>query len=158
LALSGCEWGWQRYASQKYGFSLLLPADWQKREAFMDTAVIARKTQGRDLSRFQPSINVVVSELPRNTELSLYFDLNRQELLSRLSAVEETYEGDIFAGWLAGKWFSFQSKIDNLPVKITVGMWIKEKRTYTITCMSLLEEAQEYDPLFKKVLQSLRVK
>jgi hypothetical protein len=158
LALSGCEWGWQRYTSPKYGFSILLPASWDKREGVLNTVVAARQVKGKELARFQPNLNVVVAELPQVMELPLYFDLNKQELLSHLGAIEETYEGDIFAGWLAGKWFSFQSKADNLPVKVTVGMWMKGKRAYTVTCVSLWEEAPKYDPVFKKVLQSLRVK
>jgi hypothetical protein len=160
FCLSGCELGWERYDNEDKKFSILLPSSWEKEENALNTAVIAlAPLKGKSASAYiRANINVIVVELSEAPDLATIFDLNRVELASKLATMDEASEGEIYAGTLRGKWLSFEGILHELKVKITSAIWVKGKYTYTVTCTSSTGESPKYDPIFKKIMHSLRVK
>lgn len=157
--IAGCGMGWKRYTNKKYKFFILLPSSWVIQEGLYNTVVLAKEPGTEDASKFQSNINVVVTELPPQIDLTTFFEINKEELMARLaSSINNIYEGDIYAGFLPGKWLSFQGKIKDAEVKITIAVWREGSYIYTITSSCLANQASQYDPIFKKVMQSLRIK
>ena len=103
-------------------------------------------------------MNVFVTELPEDVDLGVIFELNKDELSKSGIVMNNPMEGEIYAGPLAGKWLSFEGQMRNFSLKMISAVWIKDRRVYTITCSSLLEEYAQYEPVFSKVLRSLRVR
>jgi hypothetical protein len=159
LLLCGCEMGWEKYNNQDYGFSILLPSSWEKQEGALKSVImVMAPVKNKRAHKVPANMNVFVTELPENLELGVVFELNKEELIKSKTMMNNLTEGEIYAGGLPGKWLSFEGQMRDAQLKITSAIWMKDRRVYTITCSSLLEEFPHYEPIFKKVLRSLRVK
>jgi hypothetical protein len=157
LCLTGCGWQWQRYNNQEYKFSILFPRFWEIEEGNLNTVVMAMAPLRNKKAQFRENINVVVTELPQEMPLSTFFELNKDMLTSKVAALDDLLEGDIYAGFLPGKWLSFEGRMHDLKLKITSAVWIKGKRVYAVSCASEAKDAAKNEQLFNTVLRSLRV-
>lgn len=99
----------------------------------------------------------MVTQLPGELKLSTFFELNKDELMRNLAAISNVLEGEIYAGFMPGKWLSFESRMKELNLKIIVAMWMKDKRVYTITFGSQVKDFAKYEPIFNKIVRSLRI-
>lgn len=124
----------------------------------LDTVVMALAPLRGKQPRFQANTNVVVTELAQELDLSTFFELNKDALVSKLATIENLTEGDIYAGMLAGKWLSFEGMARQVRVKIISAVWIKGKRVYTVTCTSEAKDFPRYESAFNRILRSLRVR
>ena len=159
MLLCGCDTQWQRYDNKEYGFSILLPSSWEREEGVLKTVVmVMAPAKDKRIHKVRPNMNVFVTELPEDVKLEVIFELNKDELAKSGTVMNNPAEGEIYAGLLAGKWLSFEGQMRNSQLKMISAIWIKDRRVYTITCTSLLEEFQQYEPIFNKALRSLRVK
>lgn len=158
LCLTGCKPEWERYTNQEHKFSILLPASWEKQEGAFKTAVVALAPLKEKPPAFRANVNVIVNELPQKVDLDAIFELNKNELSGKLATMDDLTEGDIYSGMMRGKWMSFVGLLRDFRVKITSAIWIKDKRTYTVTCACRAEDARTYDPMFQKIIRSLRAK
>ena len=109
-------------------------------------------------AQFRDNINVVVMELPQEVKLDVFFELNKDELKSKMASVENFLEGEIYAGFLPGKWMSFEGRMRELKLKIISAVWIKGKRVYSVTCASEAKNFSKNEQMFNAVLHSLRVR
>lgn len=158
LLIAGCDLDWQRYSNKDYKFSILLPGSWKIEEGVFNTVVMAMPPGKKEVVAFRENINVIVTELSEELKLSTFFELNKDQLQSKLAVNNEVSEGDIYAGWLAGKWLSFEQILQDIRLKTISAVWMKGRRIYTVTCTSQLKDFPKYKPIFDKVLRSLRVK
>ncbi len=156
--LIGCGWQWQRYNNQEYKFSILFPRFWEIEEGTLNTVVMARAPLKNKQAQFRDNINVVVTEPPQEIKLSTFFELNKDMLTSKVAALDNLLDGDIYAGFLPGKWLSFEGRMGDLKLKIISAVWIKGKRIYTVTCASEAKDFSKNEQLFNTVLRSLRVR
>lgn len=158
LFVCGCDFTWQQYSHRKLRFSILLPRAWHKIEGTYNTTVIAESPlQGSD-DVFKENINVTVTELPGEISLHTLYEMNKDEIMQRLSLFSDFDEGSMRAGLLAGRWFAFNSKVQNVSVRVISAIWVKDKRVYVVTCIALLKDFPAYEPIFKKAMGSLRIK
>jgi hypothetical protein len=158
LAGSGCSWQWRRYNNKEYKFSILFPRSWEIEEGALGTVVMVMAPLKNKQAQFRDNINVVVTELPKEMELGTFFELNKDMLTSKVAAIDNLLEGDIYAGFLPGKWLSFEGKMREVKLKITSAVWIKGKRIYTVTCAGEAKDFSKNEQTFNTVLRSLRVK
>jgi hypothetical protein len=159
ILLSACDTRWQKYNNQEYGFSILLPGSWEKEEGVLKSVVMAMApVKDKRAHKVRPNLNVFVTQLPEDVGLDVIFELNKEELAKSGTAMINQAEGEIYAGSLAGKWLSFEGFMRNYQLRIISALWVKGRRVYTVTCTSLAEESSQYEPVFRKVLRSLRVK
>lgn len=157
--LCGCDLRWVRYTNQEHGFSIILPRFWQKQEGFQGAIVTARSPLQGSNDRFQENITVTGGELPQEVPLDILFEVNKEEIMKKLPGVKkEVDDGEMFAGRDEGRWFSFDNRIQNMSIRIITGVWIKNKHVYVITCSGLTKDFPRYEPTFKKVMRSLRIK
>lgn len=158
LCGNGCYLMWARYANREYGFSILLPRMWQREEGFQNTVVISRAPLSGPKDKTQASINIVVVELPQETALDIFFEVNKEEALRVLPGIKENLlEGEIWAGREKGRILAFNTKIGGFNLRTMVAMWMKEKRVYIVTCSGEVKEFEQYNLLFKTMLHSLRI-
>ncbi len=156
FSLSGCEFNWRRYSSKEYGFSLLLPANWEEVEE-RKTVIMLRASRDNATDRFQETINVVVTEFPTDILLSTFFELNKEELLRVFPAAFNIMESNIFAGRVFGKLLTFDGRVEDTVLRVLTACWIKNKRAYVVTCVAEVKNFPKYSRLFKKVLGSMRI-
>ncbi len=160
--LCGCGSELQLYDNPEYGFSVLLPGSWQKEEGALKSVVMALAPTDNRRTPQPPkpraNVNVFVTEFPEEIKLDTVFELNKDELSKFGAAIQDLREGEIYAGLLAGRWLSFEGSMHDSRLKIISAIWVKGRHAYTITCSSSSEEFSRYEPIFNKVLRSLRVK
>ena len=159
ILFCGCASEWQKYNNREYGFSLLLPSSWEKKEGAMKSVLmVLAPVQKKSAAKGRPNINIFVTELPEEVKLDVIFELNKEELTKSGIMMDKFTEGEIYAGTLAGKWLSFEGLMQDYRLKIMSAIWVKGRKVYTITCSSMSEEFNEYSPVFNKIMRSLRVK
>jgi hypothetical protein len=159
IGLISCDVAWQKYSNREYRFSLLLPRAWEKKAGQKNTLIIAKAPKEDAAHGFQANLNVTVTDLPKEIPLETYFEMNKQETFRILPGVEyNVSEGTLFNGRLRGKWLSFNSEGGVSVLRIISAVWVKGTRIYIITGSCLSEEYEKYDPIFKKILRSLRIK
>ncbi len=165
MLLSGCDTfdfiSWRKYYNNEYRFSILLPRGWQQGKFTPDTLIMAKAPLKGDKDKYQENINVNVTELPsdaKGVSLDTIFDLNKEELQRTVAEVYDLRDGDIYAGFLPGKWMSFEGKAMGLSIKIITAIWLKNNRFYVVTCSAEVKDFPRYEPIFKKALHSVRIK
>lgn len=149
---------WQRYIDKERGFSILLPRFWQITKGVYHTVIMAQERLKGPSDKYSENINVIVTDFEKPIPASTIFEFNKDELTRALADVYDLREGDIYAGLSAGKWFSFESKAKNIPVKVLSAIWVKGNRSYTVTCSAEVDKYRKYEPTFQKVLRSIRMK
>ncbi len=154
---NGCDFSWRQYYSREYRFLVLLPRGWQEAEDPKLAILVKAPQEGPD-DRFQENINVIVTELPASVALSTFFELNKDELMRVMPGAHNMIEGEIFAGLVPGKMLSFDNQVEDLTLRTLSATWIKGKRVYVVTCVGQVSDFSKYSPIFKKVLQSMRLK
>lgn len=160
LDLAGCDsFSWQQHRNKEYRFSLLLPRNWKREETpDPDTVLlISAPTEGPE-DKFKENINVRVTVLPTEISLSTYFEVNKEALKFNLPSAYDLQEGQIFSGLVPGQWLAFSYKMGGVKTRLITAVWIREKKAYTLTCISSLEKFPKYEPIFKRVLKSMRIK
>ncbi len=158
LFFSGCDLWWSRYTNQEYGFSIILPRFWKKDEGFKNTIVIARLPKASK-EGVQENITITAGRLPQEAPLDILYEANKEEIMRVLPGVKDNVsEGDLFAGRDQGRWLRFDNKVGNLSLRILTGVWIKKQRVYVITCCSSTQRFSKYEPIFQRVIRSLRIK
>ncbi len=157
--LAGCDFTWQRYSDQKNGFSIAFPWGWRKEKGFHSTAIMASAPLSQQSPDFAANANVMVTNLPQPADLSTYFELNKEETFRVLPGDEyNVTEGDIYAGLARGKVLSFNANAPKVVLKITSAVWIKGNRVFVVTCSSSEAESAKYEPIFRKIMRSLRMR
>jgi len=159
ISLNGCNFTWQRYSSEEYGFSILLPRTWYKEERLGGAIITAISPREGDSDNFQENITVMAVDLPEEVSLEALFKLNKNEIIEAMPGDEfNVSEGEVFCGSTPGKWLSFNTRLGDIILRIKSAVWMKGKRVYTITCSAEYEQYPKYEPTFKKALNSLRIK
>ncbi len=167
LGLSGCDvFSFSRYKNTEHGFSLLLPRSWHKEEGFKNTVLMAAAPERQ--SKFKTNITLTVGDLAdiqarMNKKISLleFYEVNKAQAMEILPGEKyNIQENRIIAGKHIGMALSFNNKIKEMGVDLSflVGVWMEGNRVYTITCTTETERFAHYLPIFKKILQSLRIK
>jgi hypothetical protein len=163
VLVCGCDFNMVRYQNKKYAFSLLLPRGWQVEEGTMGLVLSARAPQVSvpfvtNLTLTIGDLSAAEAKLGRPITLTEFYEINKAQIMQILPGVEyNIQEGYIFAGRHRGTALSFNSKLENLNLKFLVGVWLIKSHAYTISCSSTTENFSKYLPVFKKVMQSLRV-
>ena len=159
LAFMGCGILWQRYNSQEYGFSIFLPRLWYKEEGRYATVIMARSSQRGPKDRYLENINVVASYAPQGMSLTTYFEINKNDIFEKMPGEEfDVKQGEVFAGGTPGIWLSFSTKTKVITLRVLSAVWIKGDRAYVVTCSADDAQFPEYEPIFKKAIQSIRFK
>lgn len=158
FSLAGCNPFWRKYENKEYKFSLIVPSSWEDEEGIDKTAVIIKSPLRGNADRYSENVTVVVNELPAEIPLLTIFEMNKEEFQKSLAGIYDIDEGDIFAGFVPGKWLSFNSKIKEINLKIISAVWVKGKKVYSVTCVGQLEEYPRYQRAFDKILHSLRIR
>jgi hypothetical protein len=156
LHLVARSFNWQQYRNKQYRFTILLPAGWQREEGPSGTVILVRDTLKGPQDKFQENINVVVNTLPAVVSLETFFETNKEEIISRLPGVSNVSEGGIFAGIYPGRWLIFNTQLQTVTLRIMTSCWMKDDRVYVVTCTAPAESFRKYEPIFKKVIHSLR--
>lgn len=166
ISLCGCDTFdfifWQRYQNKDYKFSMLLPRSWEKEipGPEYNVLMIAKKPL-KDMDKYQENITVNVTEFPKEAKslsLGTIFEMNKDEIKAALADMYDLKEGDIYAGFLPGRWLSFEGKAMGIDVKIISAIWLKNNRTYVVTCSAETKEYPRFEPIFLKALHSVRIK
>ncbi|MBL7130239.1 MAG: hypothetical protein ISS45_02335 [Candidatus Omnitrophica bacterium] len=159
VSLAGCFLSWQRYSNEEYGFSILFPRMWQKEEGVAGTVILVTSPQKGSSDKYRENINVMAADLSEEVSLATFFELNKDEAMRVLPGVEYNIsEGEIFAGGISGKWLSFNTRMEGLTLRIISASWMKGTRVYVVSCSAEYEKYPKYEPIFKKVMHSLRIK
>jgi hypothetical protein len=163
LIISGCVSSMLRYKNAKEGFSLLLPKGWEITEGSYNMKVMVRAPEkaGKYRANFLLSISdlkTVEARLGRKLSFPEFYEINKAILLEALPGVKYSIKEDsIFLGLLRGKIISFKIRFEDTSLEYLIGTWVINGRAYTITASAEAEKFKTYQPIFDKVIHSLRV-
>lgn len=160
FTLLGCDFiSWQRYYNREYRLSLLLPRRWQKEEGTQNVVILVKAPLSGPNDRVQENVNVVVSELPKEISLVTFFELNKDEIMQNFPGYKHNVsEKEIFSGRTPGMVLSFDNQLKDATLRIISACWRKGNYVYVVTCVYQSEEHRRYEPIFNKILRSLRIK
>jgi hypothetical protein len=159
LLCSGCDLDptWQRYVDRRAGFSVSIPRFWEKKESANGVLLIREKRRD-SADKYSENITILVNIFEKDVSLSKFVEVNKNELIATLHNFYNLEEGDIDAGFVKGKWLSFDGKmLDNLEVRVLSAVWVKGDMAYVVTSTCDKKDYFRYRPIFRKVMQSFRV-
>jgi len=159
LSFIGCDiFAWKKYYNPDYKFSLTIPRNWEIAEETKDAALVLFAPEEEIQGQFRANLRVVVVDLPAVIPLTTYFDVNKEELMNVIPQAAEFTEGQQMNGIIRGQWMSFQAQITSKVImKAITIVWMKDKRAYTLTCVCSLSAAKKYEPMFRKIMSSMRM-
>ena len=159
LTASGCHFFWVKYQSKKHKFSILLPRWWEREEGYQNTVVIAKAPMRRKDDKFQENVNVVVSEMPPQVTIEMFFEMSKEATLKIVPGVKmDVTDGEMFAGTYRGKWFAFTTKSGQYILRAKSCIWMKNNRAYVVTCTADLDDWEANQLYFNKIMRSLRMR
>jgi len=160
LNFIGCDiFAWKKYNNSDYNFSLTIPRNWEIQEDAKEAALVLFAPEDETIKQFRANLRVVVVDLPAVIPLTTYFDVNKEELMNVMPQSTNFTEGQQMNGLIRGQWMSFQTQItSNVVMKVISIVWMKDKRAYTLTCACSIAAAKQYDPIFRKIMSSMRIK
>lgn len=137
-----------------------MPRFWEKIEQTEGAVtLIVRSPLKGPGDKYQENITVAASILKEKIPLDAVYDFNKAAILQAIPGDKfDITEGEIFAGMEAGKFLSFTNSINGLTIKIQSAIWVKDTKVYTISCSGETKSFLVYGPIFKKVMNSLRIK
>ncbi len=159
LTLAGCDiFAWKKYYNSDYKVSLFLPRSWEIDDNAQDAALVIYIPQDNPQAEiFRSNMRMVVQDLPAEIPLSTFYDMNREELLSVFPKHMNIVEGQGMSRLVRYQWLAFDAKLaEGIDVRIINASWIKGKRVYLLTCVMNLKSANQIEPLFRKIISSLR--
>jgi len=158
--LPGCEsyFTWRKYADKDKKFSVFIPRSWHIEEAGPEAALSVIIPTVNPAEPFTSSVRMVVEDLPNEVPLSVYYDINREEFRYVFKKMKDVTEGQGMNRLFRHQWIAFNSQIgDSIIIRAISCVWINKKRVYVLTCVMGLSSANEIEPLFRKMIASVRI-
>jgi hypothetical protein len=137
----------------------MFPREWNMQEQETKTALIV--TVPRNKKKREPlrtNFTMTVTDLPQEIPLTTYFEANQEELTGVMPGANDFEEGQVFKNFLRGMWLSFTSNIDGNEVKIVIVVWLKNKKAYVLTFITMLDQYPRMQPIFRKIINSVKVR
>jgi len=156
FVVSGVDPTVNRFHSKENGFSILLPRGWSVVENPRAAIHVRAPRESMD-DQFQANINVMMTDLPNAISMDTFFDANREELLRVMPLATNMVEGVILAGFVQGRLLTFENKVEGINLKSMSAVFKKDTRFYSVNCTAEEAKISKYLPIFKKVIQSLRI-
>ncbi len=141
------------YVNAEKSFSLDLPGDWEIREKFFATVVMAVRRGSS--SEFKESVNVTTEDLPATRSLDEYMALTLQKMPQVLKGFRVLEHGVSYPDRRESRWMVFSHTMGRRELKVISYTLVRASRAYVITCTSTPEKFDEYQPLFETIAGSL---
>lgn len=139
-----------RYFNKEKKFSIEFPGDWERREGFMGTAVMALR--GAAGEEFRENVNVVAettaNSLPTASE---YMSRNLAQMEKVLRDFTRIESGTTWIDKQEAKWVIYSHRMGSLRLKVLAYMILKDNRAYVITCTSTLDGFQDWRGEFELI-------
>jgi hypothetical protein len=160
LTGTGCHFFWRRYHSTTHKFSITVPRWWELKENEpKGTAISVGSRQRGKKDRFRENLNVMVTELPDDESVEMFFDANRDALLKIMPGYKtDIEESEVFAGRFKGRAISFNADDGTFKLRFKTVVWIVGRIVYVVTATGEVDKYPRYEPVFNKMMRSIRFK
>jgi len=145
-----------RYTNKEKGFSIKFPADWERKEGMMGTAVLALSPQEGTADQFRVNVNVTIEDLPKTLSLDEYVAAALGALRKVLTDLEEHENSAMNVAGTPAKRLIFSHRMGAIKVKAMQCVLVKGTRGYVITCSAAPDQFDNYRPKFDEIVQSFR--
>jgi hypothetical protein len=147
----------QHYRSDKYGFSMDIPSDWELYEDVMGPAFAAYSQQESPRDDFQENVNVIIKQLPRAMSPREYHRETLPVTEQALPGFKVVSEGpEAIGGRDAWKVIS-QNTIEGRQHTVLAYIVTNERRVYIISCAAISASYPRWERTFTNIAQSFRV-
>jgi hypothetical protein len=159
LFSSGCDLLFlKEYYVDADKFSIRMPSGWYEDPTMTGVSLLVRDPKNKEkLGVFQANINVFVRPVPTGMTFETYFEANKDDVTRLIPPIGNIEEGRVFAGIRLGRTLSYESNMQNVPIKFISAVWFINGKAYVVTCTAGKQDFMLYQHLFHKVLSSLRV-
>ena len=145
---------WQTYQNQDYGFSISFPANWEVKERYRNTVVVALSPARGRRDTFRENVNLNVQTLPRGLTLEDYYKKSIQDMEEYLFNFEELSSGNFKINDLNSKYLIYTHKVGNVRVKVLEVLIVKGSFGFKMTCTAIPHAFERYRGTFKEILSS----
>jgi hypothetical protein len=144
------------YAGFWDGFSIKFPEDWEVKEDFMDTQVIALSPVkgGKDI--YQENVAVVYEFVPPGVSEEEYLNLSLQQMHQMLQGLKVDKQGEMTIADRPAHWVTFSHEYMGVGMKGIGYIVVKGSRAYVIVCSATTKTFGRYRKTFDEVAESFR--
>ena len=144
------------YVSKEKKFSITFPNDWEIKENFMGTTVLAlRPAAANDV--FRENINVVVEDVPKTMTVDQYFDASLASLKKLLTDFAEIAKGDSTINGQKLKWLTYRHRMGQLKPEVLVYCAVKDGRGYAVTCSTVEGGLDKWRKRFEEIVGTFKL-
>ncbi len=137
-----------RYINNKDKFSIQFPNNWEIKENYYGTNVMALSPLENNEDNFRENLNVVVETIPARMSLEDYFSLSVKNL-HQLNNFNDEFSGyDEFDNTKV-KWLYYTHELANYKLKVVLYQLVKDGKGYSITATAKAEDFDKYKDQFQ---------
>ncbi len=149
LFLSSCQAkNPNRYVNKKDNFSIEFPPDWEIKENYYGTTVMALSSLENENDNFRENVNVVVEVIPDGTSLNDYFSASVSNL-KQLNNFNDEFSGYDEFNNNKTKWLYYSHEMGTYKLKVILYQFINGNKAYSITCTAKEEDFEKFKKQFK---------
>ncbi len=157
LFLSSCKsQNSKRYINNKDSFSIEFPANWEVKENYFRTTVMALSPLENSSDNFRENVNVVVETIPPGTSLNEYFSSSIKNM-RQLNKFNDEFSGIEKFGKAETKWLYYTHEMDAYKFKVILYQLVKGNKGYSITCTAKAEDFDKFKNQFKNIASTFKM-
>jgi len=138
------------YLNRKAGFLISVPKTWETSEKFFGAMTMFVSSEGANL-------NVVLEELSTAVSVKEYLAASDGPLSNVLKEFKQHEREPIATEDLLGVVSSYSHEIGEKRLKLMQAVFIFGKQAYVISCTAQYDRFSEYEPIFRKVINSFKL-
>ncbi|MFW6414874.1 MAG: PsbP-related protein [Thermodesulfobacteriota bacterium] len=148
------EIGWQVYKNQDYGFSISFPENWEVKERYRNTVVVALSPVRGARDNFRENVNLNVQALQSGMRLEKYYRESIRDMQEYLFDFDELSSGNLKINDVESKYLVYTHKIGNVKVKVLEVLMVHGSFGFKITCTAISNAFDRYRDMFRDILSS----
>jgi hypothetical protein len=144
------------FVSKEKKFSVTFPKDWEIKENFMGTTILAlRPAAANDV--FRENVNVVTEDIPKTMTVEEYFSASLDGLKKLLTDFAEIEKGESTINGRKLKWLTYRHRMGQLKLEVLVYCAVKDGRGYAITCSTVEGGLEKWRKPFEQIVGTFKV-
>ena len=146
-----------RYYSKGEKFSIKFPSNWEIKEKFMDTSVIAIAPLEKEDTQFRRNVNIFVEELATPKDPEKHFNETKDYISSILNSFGAKHQTSSSVNNCKAYTLIYTHKVDKFGLQVFMCQLIGNNFAYTITCSDIQEQFAQHKQEFQNIVNSFKV-
>lgn len=138
-------------------YKITLPENWQVQRGFMGLDVFAAAPFENKEVGSRANISVISTEGDQELTLDQYFNLNIENLKSKLSDFKQIESGKAMLSGTEARKLVYSHQMNGLDIKVIQYFILKGKKGYVITCAASADVFPKYADTFERSVRTFQL-